>query len=326
MRKFPRLTLVMLGVIVAFLVLDGSLEIASAQNTAVQGAAAQNAAVQIAGSNDRVRIREMFSLARNIKPLHQKMGPVRPGDWLASHSEKGQTFSQYLRSKPITLTPDRNVLYVLPMGEFDENQQKIVTLSAEFLGLYFACPVKTLDTISLADHIPPAAKRIHPDWDIPQIHSAYVLEKVLPPKMPADAVALICFTTSDLYPEEGWNFVFGQAMFRSRVGVWSLYRNGDPKTEFNLCLKRTLRIATHETGHMFSIPHCTAYECNMCGSNSLSESDRRPLYLCPECLPKVVWATGADPVERFEKLKAFCETNELDEEVEYFSKALQALE
>ena len=41
--------------------------------------------------------------------------------------------------------------------------------------------------------------------------------------------------------------------------------------------------ATHETGHMFSMLHCTAYECCMCGSNHREESDRRPVYLCPEC-------------------------------------------
>jgi archaemetzincin len=153
-----------------------------------------------------------------------------------------------------------------------------------------------------------------------------VLDTLLPPRVPADGVALICFTTSDLYPSDDWNFVFGQATYRERVGVWSMYRNGDPDTEFELCLKRTLRVATHETGHMFSMPHCIAYQCNMCGSNSLNESDRLPLYLCPQCVAKVVWATRCDPIARFTSLRDFCMRHSLSEEAEYYAKALKQLE
>ena len=82
-------------------------------------------------------------------------------------------------------------------------------------------------------------------------------------------------------------------------------RFGDPALSpkaFRLCLLRTIGTATHETGHMFSINHCTAYECNMCGSNNLAESDRYPLYLCPECMAKVCWASQTDPLRRYERL------------------------
>ena len=33
----------------------------------------------------------------------------------------------------------------------------------------------------------------------------------------------------------------------------------------------------HETGHMFSMRHCTKYECLMSGTNHMGETDRRPL-------------------------------------------------
>ncbi|EMI42094.1 archaemetzincin [Rhodopirellula sp. SWK7] len=275
-------------------------------------------------ARDRQRMTHLRQLSDALIPLHQKMRPVQPGDWLASHNEKGQTFTRYVRSNPITLTATRNVLYVLPMGEFDEERHKIVELSAEFLSIYFNCRVETLDSLAIDDVVPADARRVHPEWGMPQIRSTYVLEKMLPARVPKDAVALICFTTSDLYPDDDWNFVFGQATYRDRVGVWSLYRNGDPESNFQLCLKRTLRIATHETGHMFSVSHCTAYECNMCGSNSLSESDRRPLYLCPNCVAKIIWSTNSDPVERFEKLLGFCQKHELDDEAEYYANALKA--
>jgi len=35
-------------------------------------------------------------------------------DWLAQHQEPGQTFSQYLRSKPNLPNKTRNVLYIQP--------------------------------------------------------------------------------------------------------------------------------------------------------------------------------------------------------------------
>jgi len=285
-------------------------------------AAGQNAR----NSAERLRLQRVRSLIPALEPLHQKLPPPRPGDWLETHPEKGQDFKDYVRSNPITLTTPRTVLYVLPLGDFSPSQRDIVSFSAEFLGMYFSCKVVTLETLSVDDWIPQAAKRVHPSWGVPQIKSTFVLDTLLPPRVPADGVALICFTTSDLYPNDDWNFVFGQATYRDRVGVWSMYRNGDPDSEFELCLKRTLRIATHETGHMFSMPHCIAYRCNMCGSNSLNESDRLPLYSCPQCVAKVVWATRCDPIARFAALRDFCRRHSLLEEAEYYAKALKQIE
>ena len=262
-------------------------------------------------------------VAARLKPIHKPMGPVRPGDWLESHEENGQTYRQYLRSRPVKLTRKRKVLYVLPIGDFDTRQTKIIDLSAEFLGIYFGCRVRKMDTLSLDDVIPAQARRVHPSWGVRQIKSTYVLNKVLPPRLPDDAVALIAFTTSDLYPDEDWNFVFGQASLRNRVGVWSIFRNGDPEKEFQLCLRRTLKTATHETGHMFSMAHCIEYDCNMCGSNNRSESDRRPLYLCPQCVPKVWWSTKSDPEERFKKLADFCRQNGFPKDAEFYARSLE---
>jgi archaemetzincin len=72
---------------------------------------------------------------------------------------------------------------------------------------------------------------------------------------------------------------------------------------------------------MFSIQHCTAYECNMCGSNHRAESDRHPLYLCPECHAKVCWATNAEPVARLRRLAEFCRQHGLEQERAYFVSA-----
>ena len=263
-----------------------------------------------------------------LAPLHSTLSPPKPGEWLWEHAEPGQTFAQYRASKPVRPAGRRRVLYLQPLGDFSETQQKILNRTAEYMHLYFGLPVKKREALSL-DIIPPGARRVHPSWGMNQILSTYVLDQVLIPRVPRDAVAVLALTTSDLWPGEGWNFVFGQASLQSRVGVWSIYRNGDPEAgedAFRLCLRRTLKTATHETGHMFSMLHCTAYECNMCGSNHRAESDRHPLWLCPVCLAKISWATGVKPLDRYRRLAAFCHENGLTEEAQFFQESVAALQ
>jgi len=266
------------------------------------------------------------ALARLV-PLHARLGRPQPGDWLWVHAEPGQTFAEYVGGDPVKPDRRRRVIYVQPLGDFTSTQRKIITLTAEFMEFYFGLPVKTRQDLPL-DLIPAKARRTHPSWGDKQVLSTYVLSDVLYPRLPKDATAYLAFTTSDLWPGEGWNFVFGQASLKHRVGVWSIYRNGDPQANdqsFRLCLRRTLKTATHETGHMFSMQHCIQYECNMCGSNHRAESDRRPLWLCPHCLAKLHYATGVDPQERFERLIAFCEANGLERQEQFYQKSLAVL-
>lgn len=263
-----------------------------------------------------------------LRAIHTILGPAQPGDWLARYKEPGQTFDEYLAAKPVTPRGKRRFLYIQPLGDFTATQKKIVTLTADFMGRYFNLPVKIQKDLPLST-IPATAQRVHPQWGDKQILSTYVLDDLLAPKLPDDAAACIAFTSQDLWPGEGWNFVFGQASLRQRVGVWSIYRNGNPDKDaasFRLCLLRTLKTATHETGHMFSIQHCIKYECNMCGSNSRTESDKRPLEVCPECVAKILWATQTDAIERFKKLAEFCKAEGLTPEQEFYEKSITTLQ
>lgn len=264
---------------------------------------------------------------KKLLPLHARLGKPRPGEWLAEHQEDGQTYMQYVRCRPVRPDKRRNVIYIQPIGPFTANQRKIVKLTAQFMGIYFALPVKIRQDLPLSV-IPDRARRKHPSWGMDQILSTYVLDDLLRPRLPKDASALIAFTASDLWPGEGWNFVFGQASLNNRVGVWSIYRNGNPDesdASFRLCLRRTLKTATHETGHMFSMKHCTLYKCNMCGSNHRQESDSHPQALCPHCLAKLCWCMDADPQKRFQRLIAFCKDQKLDAERAFYEKSLATM-
>lgn len=273
-------------------------------------------------------MKDIKGIMEKLRPLHKKLESPRTGDWLSSHHEEGQSFDQYRLSKPLIPDSKRRVIYIQPIGEYTGTQQKIIALTADFSGRYYNLPVKISADLPLSA-IPPGARRVHPSWGDKQILTTYVLENVLKPGLPSDAFANLGLTTSDLWPGEGWNFVFGQASLSERVGVWSIYRNGDPEESeksYRLCLLRTLKTAVHELGHMFSMHHCTAYECCMCGSNNREESDRRPLHLCPECMAKVCWATGSDPLKRYKKLEAFCRKNRLTDEEKFYLKSISVLE
>lgn len=262
-----------------------------------------------------------------VKSLHKPMGEPLPGDWLTSYSEDGQTFAQYLGSKKTLPGGKRRVLYVQPLGAFTDTQRKVIALTAKYMEVFFNLPVK-LQSEKPLPIIPESARRIHPAWGDKQILTSYLLTEVLRPHLPDDAHALIAFTASDLYPGEEMNFVFGQASLSERVGVWSLYRLGAPERsadDFKLFLLPTLKIATHETGHMFSFLHCTKYECNMNGTNHLGETDRHPLDACPECMAKICWATDYNPRVRYERLAAFCLEQGLTLEQQFFKEGAAAV-
>ena len=290
-------------------------------------ATTQPATTRPAAARPAVSVKMLERAMDRLRPLHRKLGKPKPGEWLYHHKEPGQTFRQYLRSRPVVPTAARQVIYIQPLGTFTKSQRKIVDLTADFLGRYFNVPVKVRKDLP-ESVVPPEARRTHPTWGDKQILTGYVLGKLLRPRLPKDAFACIALTASDLWAGPGWNFVFGQASLRQRVGVWSMYRFGDPDgggEAFRKCLLRTIRTAAHEVGHMCSMYHCTAYACGMCGSNSLAEADRRPLALCPECMAKVCWATGADPVERYRKLAEFCKTHGLEAEEEFYERSGEAL-
>lgn len=278
-------------------------------------------------STERARVDAVKAVRERLRPLHQRLGPPKPGEWLAEHREAGQTFEQYLQDDPTLPEGARRVLVIQPLGDLDERQRRMIGLAADYMKRFFSLETRTLPDIP-GSAIPARARRTHPTWGDKQILSTYVLESVLRPRLPDDAAAMIAFTASDLWPGAGWNFVFGQADLRQRTGVWSIYRNGDLAAgpdAFRRALLRTLKTAVHETGHMFSLEHCTAYRCVQGGVNSLEEGDRAPLWLCPECVAKVVWATRADPRRRYEALAAFCKEQGLEAEAAFFDRSIAAL-
>lgn len=271
------------------------------------------------------QIDALRATAQRLLPLHRaKTAPPQPWEWLAQHQEDGQTFAGYVASRPNRVSAERTTLYLQPIGDFDAPRQRLIADTADLLRRFYGTPVTIAGVMDPAI-VPAKARRHHPGGGQEQFLTSHLLDQVLKPRRPADAVAVLGLTTTDLWPGEGWNFVFGMATFTERVGVWSLWRYGDPATDYATCLRRTLKVAVHETGHMIGIAHCIAYECLMNGSNSLRETDEGPLHFCPECEAKVWWACHSDPAKRYASLVEFTKAHQLQAEAAFWERSRVAV-
>ncbi|MFP4347653.1 MAG: archaemetzincin [Thermodesulfobacteriota bacterium] len=237
--------------------------------------------------------------------------PPQPGDWLAAHPEPGQSFAEFVASHPNRPTERRNTLYLQPLGEFPEDRSPSPDLLEAYGAAFFDMPVKRLPILSI--NRMGLTTRVNPMTGNRQILTRDVLA-LLKRRLPDDAFCILAFTMEDLYPDPSWNFVFGQASLRERVGVFSFARYdpafyGENRGEDyrETLLRRSCKVLAHETAHMFHLAHCVYFHCLMNGSNHLKESDARPLRLCPVCLRKLYDSIGFDMVERYRRLQGFYE-------------------
>ena len=275
---------------------------------------ASNTAIQSSETNEQAKLTKTI---RAIEPFFKPMGKPAAYDWLGSHHEPGQTFEQYIHDDPTLPTPERQKIYVLPLGTFTAKQQKVVTTAAGYLEAFYGLPVEQMQPRPFTAAYPNVRHNNY--LQSRQVKTGYILNDVLPKILPSDAAALIAFTNNDLYPDESMNYVFGQASLENRVGVWSLYRLSD-HANYETFLRRTLKIAAHETGHMFSMRHCITYQCVMNGTNQLAETDSRPIDACPDCMAKIAWLSHIDPKTRYDRLAAFCRKNGLNREADEFDR------
>lgn len=264
---------------------------------------------------------------RRLRPLARPKSPPGPMDWLAEHHEAGQTYAEFRRATKTPAASRQSTLRIVPIGPLSEGQQSVLEVVHDLLQPFFGLPLAQEEPVPL-ESIPSEAQRTLLPWEEHQLLTPYLLNQVLMARRQPTDAAVLGITAIDLWPGEGWNFVFGQASLKERVGVWSMARNGDPDESEELrklCQLRTAKTAAHETGHMFGIRHCVAFECGMNGSNHSAERDRQPLEFCHECQAKLWWTCDLDPLKRSRALETFARRHGFASQAEEFARQSAAL-
>lgn len=268
------------------------------------------------------------SEARGFQPGtdFEPMPPPEAGEWLAEHDEPGQTFDQFVQSKPNRPDARRPRICFLPIGDFDREWSPRMADLEACAKAFFQCEVKSLAPMALEDVQITTRQR---EGQRRQYLTRDFLT-VLKGELPANGFCVLGVTMEDLYPDPAWNYVFGQASLRDRVGIYSFARydplfwneKRTPKARA-LLLTRSLGVLLHETCHMFGMSHCIYYRCLVNGSNSLEESDAQPLHLCPVCLRKLQSSVGFDVVDRDAALLKEYRRLEMKDETEWLERRLK---
>jgi archaemetzincin len=252
----------------------------------------------------------------------------RVGDWLDEHPERGQTFEEFAEARYLRPDGKRRFLYIMPLEYPGTSDDPDLETLRELARAFFGVPVK------LTRPVPAASMKVTSRMrnGNRQLLAPDILDE-LGRRIPGDGFLMIALTGEDLYPADDWNFVFGQATLRKRVAVYSTARYqprfyGAPEGMPNIretILARTLKVMSHEIGHMFGLEHCVYYRCIMNGSNSILETDRSPHHLCPVCLRKLARAARFDLVDRYEKLGLIYEKLDLAGEAAFVRSRIAGL-
>src|SRR6266567_7126824 len=172
-----------------------------------------------------------------------------PNDWLANHPEPGQSFADFVRWEPHRPGAMRRKLYLQPLDAFTPGRSLPLEPLQTFAAAFFTLEVIVLPALDIAGSGITARQNSHTHRR--QLLTTDILA-LLRRLLHADAYALLGITMEDLYPDPSWNFVFGQASLRERVGVYSFARydprfyNRGAKDSEHLLLRRSCKVLAHE--------------------------------------------------------------------------------
>jgi len=242
------------------------------------------------------------------------------------HPEGGQSYAEFLQSRPHYPDKAHSTIYLQPLDIFPADAPSLTTLKS-FAESFFAMRVNVLPVM----HLPQGriTTRINQETGKQQMLTTDI-RKALAQHIPRDAYCVLGLTMRDLYPDPAWNFVFGEASLRERVGVYSFARydprfyGNDSPQRAELMLRRSCKVLAHEAGHMFGLAHCIYFRCVMNGSNHMEETDSSPMHLCPVDLRKLCASIGFDLVERYAHLAHFYRSLRLTDEAMWTEKRLQS--
>ena len=259
---------------------------------------------QAIGNIDKLPDDSLKKILRTAENFHMPIYAPEEDDWLFSQKENGQTFDNFLNDISNLISKETNIIYINPLQEMA--QEFLDNISLYCQSFFYPMQVKLLKIVSLETLN--VESRINDESEKIQYHARQINSKMVE-YLPNDAKCLISILLDDLYAGENWNYVFGLASYKKRVGVFSFARFSDSFFDKNksfafdnYLLYHSCNTLTHEICHTFGIKHCIYYICLMNGYNSLEEAEKQTLYECPVCLRKLQYSIGFEPLERYKKL------------------------
>lgn len=168
----------------------------------------------------------------------------------------------------------KGLIAVIPMGKPEADVLQVVADSLQGL---LRLPVDVRKPIPLPEETFLSSRNQY---------NAMAIIKYLADNFADSALKILGVTGKDL-ANPILTHVFGEAYMDGRSAVMSSFRlgmnpGGKPVSREQF-LDRVVKVAIHEIGHTFNIPHCHQGRCVMRASNSLIELDDKLNYLCSYC-------------------------------------------
>jgi archaemetzincin len=261
-----------------------------------------------------------------------------PRGWRRLRPEAPQSVAQFRADAPNHCTAPRDRIALLPLGRFpfevvadglSVGMVRTPELSAiaAVLAAFFATPVDMLPVEAFPAAWVPRRVRVGRT----QYDARALLDRAAM-RLPANAHSMLALVNVDLFVWSEQDYAYGWSTLHNRLGVVGFSRL-DPGAfgEFasedvpGVLLRRGLRVAVHEVGHMFGLGHCQMFRCAMNGIADLEELDATPLRLCPLCLRKLHIVTGLDPRARDAALLRVFTALDVAEEAQWLAERARVL-
>lgn len=179
-----------------------------------------------------------------------------------------------MKETPDERSQKKGIIAVLPLGRVQED---VLTVIGDGLQALLRLPVDVLDPIPLPKHTFMEAR---------DQYNAMAIIKFLDREFPSNSVKILGVTRADLC-NPILTYVFGEAYMGGRAAVMSCARLhlglGSQPVSREQFLDRVVKVAIHEIGHTFNIPHCHQGRCVMRASNTIPDLDNKLNYLCSYC-------------------------------------------
>ncbi|MBN1339876.1 MAG: archaemetzincin family Zn-dependent metalloprotease [Bacteroidales bacterium] len=168
---------------------------------------------------------------------------------------------------------DKNIL-LISFGHFEKYY--LTTLAEDILCRFLVPVIIEESYIDLNEYYDPARRQ----------YDGNRLLRMVDSLAPAEHFKSIGLFRTDLFIPI-LTFIFGQAYFKGRTGIASIYRLRNEQygmeRDDSLLLDRLSKVVIHELGHTFGLVHCHVPDCVMRSGTYVEDIDQKKNKFCSKC-------------------------------------------